>query len=147
MNKRGGNVEKTSKVPLVYGYSVCVIAVVTFLICATVMVNNAFDLANPIQAGFGFESSLSSFDAYKATYQKDQRSGVAASATESRTDTLSEATLRTRYEAVRADRIARVRFQSWKALTASSLLLVIAVVLFAVHWRWMKKPQSAVEAG
>jgi hypothetical protein len=146
MNKRGGSVEKTSKVPLVYGYSVCVIAVVTFLICATVIVNNAFDLANPIQAGFGSESSLSSFDAYKATYQRDQRFLAGASA-EQRADTLSEATLRTRYEAVKADRIARVRFQSWKALTASSLLLVIAVILFAVHWRWMKKPQGAVEAG
>jgi hypothetical protein len=132
-------VEKTGKIPQVYGYTVCVIAVVTFLICATVIVNNAFDLANPIQAGFGIESSLSSFDAYKATYQKDQRSGAAAAAAEPRPDTLSDATLRVRYEAVKVDRIAHVRFQSWKALTTSTLLLVISVVLFVVHWRWMKK--------
>jgi hypothetical protein len=135
--------EKTSKMPQVYGYTVCVIAVVTFLICATVIVNNAFDLANPIQAGFGIESSLSSFDAYKATYQKDQRSGAAAAAAEPRPDTLSDATLRVRYEAVKADRIAHVRFQSWKALTTSTLLLVISVVLFVMHWRWMRKAPAA----
>ena len=138
--------EKASKVPQVYGYTVCVIAVVTFLICATVMVNNVFDLANPIQAGFGAESSLSSFDAYRATYQRDQRSVVGGNASEARPDTVSEATLRKRYEAVRADRIARVRFQSWKALTTSGLLLVISVVLFVVHWRWMRKAGVAQES-
>ena len=137
--------EKTSRAPQVYGYTVCVIAVVTFLICATVIVNNAFDLANPIQAGFGIESSLSSFDAYKATYQKDQRMGLAPATAEQRQDTVSEATLRVRFEAMRADRIARIRFQSWKALTTSGLLLVISVVLFIVHWRWMRKVTSVPE--
>lgn len=138
--------DKGSKVPQIYGYTVCVIAVVTFLICATVIVNNAFDLANPIQAGFGMESSLTSFEAYQATYQKDQRAGLVTAAAEPRPDTLSEATLRVRYEAARADRIARVRFQSWKALTTSGLLLVISVVLFVVHWRWMKKVGGASES-
>lgn len=81
--------EKASRVPQVYGYTVCVIAVVTFLICATVIVNNVFDLANPIQAGYGLESSLSSFEAYQATYQRDQRAGlgVGAAAGEVRPDT------------------------------------------------------------
>ena len=74
--------EKASKVPQLYGYTVCVIAVITFLICATVIVNNIFDLANPIQAGFGFESSVSSFEAYKATYAKDQRAVVGGTASE-----------------------------------------------------------------
>ena len=131
--------DRSSKVPQVYGYTVCVIAVVTFLICASVIVNNMFDLANPIQAGFGMESSLTSFEAYKATYQRDQRGVLAPAAAESRPDTLSETTLRARYEAARVDRIARVRFQSWRALTTSGLLLVISVVLFVLHWRWMKK--------
>ena len=137
--------DRTSKVPQIYGYTVCVIAVVTFLICATVIVNNVFDLANPIQAGFGVESSLSSFEAYQATYQRDQQRVAATAAVEPRADTLSAATLHARYEAVRADRIARVRFQSWKALTTSGLLLVISVVLFVVHWRWMKRSGGAAE--
>jgi len=140
-------VEKASKVPQVYGYTVCVIAVVTFLICATVIVNNVFDLANPIQAGYGLESSVSSFEAYQATYQRDQRAalgvGAGAAAGEVRPDTLSEATLRTRYDAVRADRIGRVRFQSWKAITTGGLLLIISVVLFVLHWRWMRRLGSA----
>jgi len=130
---------KRNWVPLIYGYTVCVIAVVTFLICATVVVNNVFDLANPIQASFG--TTLSSFEAYEA----DQHpASVGASA---RPDTASEATLRKRYEALRADRISRVTFQSWKAIVTSALLLIISVLLFVWHWRWMKRLGAAAEAG
>jgi hypothetical protein len=137
---------KPNRVPQIYGYTVCVIAVVTFLICASVIVNNVFDLANPIRAGYGFESSLSSFEAYQATYQRDQRAVGGGAASEARPDTASEATLRKRYEAMREDRISRVRFQSWKAITTSGLLLIISVVLFVLHWRWMRKLGSAAEA-
>ena len=137
---------KPNRVPQIYGYSVCVIAVVTFLICASVIVNNIFDLANPIRAGFNFESSLSSFEAYQATYQKDQRAVVGGTASEARPDTASEATLRKRYAALREDRISRVQFQSWKAITTSGLLLIISVVLFVLHWRWMRKLGSASES-
>jgi len=140
-------VEKPNRIPQIYGYTVCVIAVVTLLICASVIVNNVFDLANPIQAGLAFESSLSSFEAYEATYQKDQRSLVGGAAREARADTASEATLRKRYDALRADRTSRVRFQSWKAITTSGLLLIISVILFTVHWRWMRKLARAAEAG
>ncbi len=128
---------KPNRVPQTYGYSVCVIAVITFLICATVIVNNIFDLANPVQASFG--TALSSFEAYQA----DQRPAVAGTA---RVDTTSETTLRKRYEALRADRIARVTFQSWKAIVTSSLLLIISVVLFVLHWRWLKRLGAAAEA-
>jgi len=127
------------KAQQVYGYGVCAIAVITFLICTSVIVSNAFDLANPVQAGYVIESSVSSFEAYKATYQRDQQRGGGPAAAEVRPDTLSEATLLKRYEAVRADRIGRVRFQAWKAITTSGLLLVLAVVLFLVHWRWARK--------
>jgi hypothetical protein len=136
-------VEKANRVQLVYGYSVCVIAVVTVLICASVLVNNVFDLANPIAAGGAFGSSLSSFEAYQAT---TQRAVSAPPATVAQPDTASEATLRKRYDALRADRISRVTFQAWKAIVTSGLLLIISVVLFVLHWRWMRKLGSAAEA-
>jgi hypothetical protein len=137
---------KPNRVPQIYGYAVCVIAVVTFLICATGIVNNVFDLTSPIKAGFGLESSLSSFEAYKATYQRDQRSVVGGAASEARPDTASEATLRKRYDALREDRISRVQFQAWKGIVTSGLLAIISVVLFVLHWRWMKR-LGAPEAG
>lgn len=131
--------DKPNRVPQIYGYTVCVIAVVTFLICATIVVNNIFDLANPIQATYG--TTVSSFEAYQA----EQRPAPASS--QARPDTTSEATLRVRYEALRTDRIARVRFQAWKAIVTSGLLLIISVVLFVLHWRWMKRLGAAAEGG
>ncbi|HVO35848.1 MAG TPA: hypothetical protein VMT21_09800, partial [Gemmatimonadales bacterium] len=85
-------------------------------------------------------------EAYQATYQRDQRAVVGGTAGEVRPDTASVATLRKRYEALRADRISRVRFQSWKALVTSGLLLLISVVLFVLHWRWMKRLGAAAGA-
>jgi len=136
--------EKASRVQMIYGYTVCVIAVVTFLICATVVVNNVFDLANPIAAGGAFGSSLSSFEAYQAT---TQRTATAAPANAAQPDTASVATLRKRFDALRADRISRVSFEAWKAIVTSGLLLIISVVLFVLHWRWMKRLGPAAEAG
>lgn len=136
--------EKSNRTQLVYGYSVCVIAVVTFLICATVLVNNVFDLANPIAAGGAFGTSLSSFEAYQATAQ---RSATATPASPAQADTASVATLRKRYDALRADRISRVSFEAWKAIVTSGLLLIISIVLFVLHWRWMKRLGVAAEAG
>jgi hypothetical protein len=133
-------VEKSNRVQLVYGYTVCVIAVVTFLICASVLVNNVFDLANPIAAGSAFGSSLSSFEAYQATASRP------ASAAPGQPDTASAATMRRRFDALRADKISRVSFEAWKAIVTSGLLLLISVALFVWHWRWMKRLGAAEAA-
>jgi len=135
--------EKASRVQMIYGYSVCVIAVVTFLICASVLVNNLFDLANPIAAGGPYGASLSSFEAYQATTQRTASASATAAAP---ADTASEVTLRKRFEALRADRVSRVTFGAWKAIVTSGLLLIISVVLFVLHWRWMKRLGTAAEA-
>ena len=38
-------------------------------------------------------------------------------------------------------------FEAWKAIVTSGLLLIISVVLFVLHWRWMKRLGAAAEAG
>src|SRR5574341_1413877 len=58
--------EKTGRAWQWYGYAVCLTAVITGLICISGVINNAFDLANPL-AGERAEGSLTSFEAYKAT--------------------------------------------------------------------------------
>lgn len=128
---------KPNRYAQAYGYGVCIIAVITFLICASVVVNNVFDLANPVQATGGL--ALSSFEAYQA----DQRPAAVGAA---RADT-SEAAQRKRYEALRADRIAHVTFQAWKAIVTSALLMLISVGLFVFHWRWLKRLGAAEAAG
>jgi hypothetical protein len=35
--------------------------------------------------------------------------------------------------------IANVRFRSIRSLVGNLLLLVVAAVLFVIHWRWLKR--------
>jgi hypothetical protein len=117
-----------------YGYAVCLTAVITGLICISGIINNAFDLANPL-ATERADGSLTSFEAYKAT----RESRVPASDQRQRADTLSDEMLRVRYEALRADRIAQRTFRATKQLVTSLVLLIVAVVLFGTHWRWLRR--------
>lgn len=133
--------EKTGRAWQWYGYAVCLTAVITGLICISGVINNAFDLANPL-AGERAEGSLTSFEAYKATRDRpaprsDERQAV---------DTVSEETLRARYEALRADRLAQRTFRAQKGLVTSLVLLIVAAVLFATHWRWLRRAPNAETA-
>jgi hypothetical protein len=117
-----------------YGYAVCLTAVITGLICISSVINNTFDLASPL-AGERADGSLTSFEAYKATREPrastpDQRQRV---------DTLSDAALRERYEALRADRLSQRTFRAKKQLVTSLVLLIVAAALFVSHWRWLRR--------
>ena len=62
--------EKPQKIKLVYGYAVCIVAVITFLICLTSMVSSLIDLTDPLNAyrTYGNDApSLASFNNYKVT--------------------------------------------------------------------------------
>ncbi len=118
-----------------YGYTVCLIALVIGILCFAGLLDNAFDLSHPLGADSSFEPSLTSFDAYQATRgarfgPMDQRTAP---------DTASEATLRARYEALRADRIVERTFQARKGIVKDVLLLVLALALFRWHWRWLRR--------
>jgi hypothetical protein len=113
-------------------------------------VEAAFDRADPLQAAagrYGYpEVSLTSFEAYRATQpqspQPPDRGAAApvppAPGQPSGADTLSTSELRARYEALRADRIARVAFDATRQLVGAALLTLVAVALFATHWRWLR---------
>ena len=116
-----------------YGYAVCLTAVITGLICISAVINNAFDLANPL-AGERADGVLTSFEAYKAT----RESRAPASDQRQHVDTLSDDALRGRYEALRADRVAQRSFRARKQLVTSVVLLIVAVILFGTHWRWLR---------
>jgi hypothetical protein len=126
--------ERPNRVRQLYGYMVCLIAVVTSLLCLSSMIGAAIDLSDPQAAAGAYGEPADSFDAYMASRQ--QYGGPAGN---TRPDTASDATLRRRFEALQASRIAQQRFRSRKTLVTSGLLTVVAVVLFASHWRWVRR--------
>lgn len=103
-----------------YGYAVCLIAVITGLLCLSAVINNAFELARPV----------GSYETYDAMPREPA-------------DTTSEAARRARFEAMRTDRIAERRFHAMKGMVTSAVLLAVAIALFAMHWRWLQRGRLA----
>lgn len=124
---------KPNRIPQIYGYVVCLIAVVAFLISINGVVDASFTLANPTQGQWGYAEGLGTFDAFEAS-----RTERMAPDRQAPIDTTSVETRRRRYEALRADRLEANRLQAWRRLTGSGLTMLIAIGLFAWHWGWLR---------
>ncbi len=118
-----------SKAAQVYGYVVCVIAVVAFLIAVTGVVNSLIDLNAPLYAGFNQDVSLASFEAYKV----DAMSSISEDAAYIPTD----AELKKMYDAAREDEIGRRSHQTRKNLITNITVIVVSLILFMTHWIWI----------
>jgi hypothetical protein len=134
--------EKSKVGTQIYAYTICVVAVITFLISVTALVNAVMDLQDPLHAGWVApgSASLASFENYKMDILKSTQKGDEASKEVYVPD---DKTLRAMYEAARADKIQTVRHQSNKSIMVSGLLIVICVLLFGIHWRWARKISRA----
>ena len=119
---------------MVYGYAVCLVAVITFLISVTSMVYAVIDLTDPLSAyrTYGKDApSLASFDNYKIDIIK---------ATDPAHELeLDDATMTSMYEAAKADAVAKVKHQSIRSLMINGLVMIITIVLFITHWMWMRR--------
>jgi hypothetical protein len=138
---QGGIVERPERVPQLYGYSVCLIALAIAIVSITGIVGSAFDLTTPAMASdsdFGFEPSVTSFEAYRSTYDRERHLMPNGSATVA-ADSTPERILRQRYEALRNDRVERAVVRAHRSLITNSFGLLLAIVLFAIHWRWVRK--------
>jgi hypothetical protein len=145
---QGGVVERPERVPQLYGYTVCLIALIWGLVSAISIVGNALSLSAPELRGSSEynwgEPAVTSFEAFRATYDRVRRMG--ADPRDTRLDSVPEPELRRRYEALRADRIRRARFEARRELITDTLSLAIAVALFAFHWRWLRRRVGAPSA-
>jgi hypothetical protein len=134
-----------SRIAQVYGYAVCFITVIVILISIKSVVDAVIDLSDPIRADAGAYGrsgrSLSSFELYKLDAQRDPRAPmpVGAAPTKVQTDNLSDTDLRRLYEAEREQAIGNVKFRAMRTLIGSGLLIIVALILFVVHWRWLRE--------
>jgi hypothetical protein len=150
---QGGIVERPERVPQLYGYTVCLIALVVGVASFLSVVEAGLSLTDPAShtespwTGWS-EPSVVSFEAFRATHDRAREMRVSPGAPAP--EPLTEAELRRRYEGLRADRIARVRAEGRRSLITSGLTLLVSLGLFAWHWRWLRRrtePASFVTAG
>lgn len=131
--------EKSTKiVSQIYGYAVCLVAVITFLISTTNLVTAIIDLGDPLHAGWNQPGSpsLASYENYKLDVLKSSEKGVDNNKEVYAT---SEQTLRAMYEAAKNDKIQSERHQANKSIVISGIIIVICIILFSTHWKWMRK--------
>jgi len=125
--------EKKNKAAIVYGYTICVVVVITFIISVGGLINAVINLSDPLHAGYygNNEPSLASFNNYKADILKSQDKG--------QTVVWDDATLTSMYEAAKTDRIQKVTFDAHRSIIVNGVLIVICVVLFIIHWTWLRR--------
>jgi len=129
--------EKQNRIPQIYGYAVCLVTVVTFLISVTTLVNAVIDLGDPLHAEGGFRGgpSLASFENYKMDVLKSPQAELAY--------VPDDQTLSAMYEAARDDRIQSVKHRILRSIIVTSMLIILCVVFFSTHWRWMRRLAKA----
>ena len=135
-------VEKPNRIPQIYGYTVCLIAVIAFLISINGVVDASFTLANPLHGQYGPGEGLTSFESYEAS--RGDRTMVDRTQPP---DTTSVETRRRRFEALRTDRVAANRLQAWRRLFGAGLTMIIAIGLFAWQWSWLRARLAEERAG
>lgn len=130
--------EKSQKITAqVYGYAICLVAVLTFIFSTIALINAFFDLGDPLHSGYSPQGSpsLASYENYKMDVMRLAQKGDETM----KAQTTDEQTLKAMYEAAKNDKIQSAKHQAYKSISISAIMIIIGFVLFFTHWRWMKK--------
>ena len=137
--------EKPHRMAQIYGYTVCLVAVIAFLICVANIIPATMDLSDPMHAGSSYvppgTPSLASFDNYKMDILKSSSKENGQAALNYIPD---DKTLKSMYDAAVSDKILSANHSSMRTIVVSGLIIAICIVLFTVHWIWMRKLSKSV---
>ena len=106
-------------------------AIITFIISLSSLVSALIDRSDPIYVETFSKVDLSSFEKYKLD--------VLNSTEQKNSYVPDDDTIRQMYEDAKSEKINKVKHQSLRSITVSSLIMIIAIILFAFHWRLAKK--------
>jgi hypothetical protein len=133
-------------IPQIYGYTVCLVGVITMLIASGGLIDGIFDSGRP-EMSREVDPSLRTFDTYKqsrierARVYEPSRPPPPARAVEGVTAVEPlppDSVLRVTYQEERKSQIDRARYQGNKRVVTSLFVLVLAIALFLTHWRWLR---------
>ncbi len=145
-------IENQSRMAQGYGYAVCLIAVVVGLASMGGLVNSLFDYSDPVHSDRygGSGLTVTSYNAYKRAYYAREPRRVASErggpdAVAVKGDSIPDVTLRQMYQDDRLDHVENTRFRALKNMVSAALLLIVSIILFTIHWKWLRRqsPQPA----
>lgn len=131
----------------VYGYIVCLVAVITFIICLANIIPAIIDLGDPLHSGPVWNTqnapSLASYENYKMDILK---STIKEKAETAQSFIPDDQTLRVMYESAKEDRIQTALHQSKRTIIVSGLITLVSIVLFISHWIWVRRLTKTIVA-
>ena len=129
--------EKKRKVIQVYAIIVCIVAIITFIICTAFLVSAIIDRSDPIHSGYS-QVDLSSFENYKMEVMKSIGKDQAYIP--------DDQTIMKMYEAAKEEKINRTLHNTKSDIIVSGSLIVFCIILFITHWWMIKKHGKDEEA-
>ena len=141
-------------IPQIYGYTVCLVAVITMLIASGGVIDGLFDSGRP-EMSREVDHSLRTFETYKenrierarAAYPRPPEPARPVTPVVAAEPSLPpDSILRRAYAEERKSQIDRARYHANKRVVTSVFLLVLAVGLFLIHWRWLRRLSHAESA-
>ena len=129
--------KKSKIITNIYGYAVCLTAIIVFIIGISQLIFAIINSSDPLHSGWNSEDSpsLASFENYKADIlmSRDNK-------TQNTEKYVPDCkTLHKMYKAAVNDKIALEKHRIVREIYVDSLLVIISVILFVTHWRWMRK--------
>lgn len=135
---------RTNRIQQIYGYLVCLIAIVTLLIAVSSLIGAIFDLSKPADAdrNMGYMTY--------ATFRNQQIAEVKntpADTTAAGVVLPADSTIQRRYKEAKAAQQAYDRWYAVKSIVTSSIMIIVALILFTIHWRWLRGIDDRAEDG
>lgn len=125
-----------------YGYTVCLVAILTFVLGSRQLVWGVLDFRElPYSEAYTQGPSLASLGAYKW----DVLSGLEIRDWSGMEQALlpTESEFQEMYEQERAHRIVLSYQRHRRRIVVSLAVLSVAVLLFATHWSWLRRRERA----
>lgn len=130
----------------IYGYAVCLVAVLTFIVGADQFVGGILDLRElPFTESYINGPSLVSLGAYKVDLLS--RTGVEDGSAAVASVLPPDSTLQRMLDAERLSRLALSFQTSRRTIVVNLVLMTIAVGLFAGHWIWLRSRERSASKG
>ena len=133
---------RANRIQQIYGYLVCLIAIITLLVSTGQLIGGVLDLNRPKTIGMSgrYGDVGDSYGAYRinqlekvAAIRKDADSTIAIP---------SDSALRVQYDQERNDREVLAHWDTTKTIITSTVMIILAIILFMIHWRWLRGFQN-----
>lgn len=127
-------IARRSKVQQAYGYAVCLVCIIAGLITLVNVMNASMDFAHPeASPRFGFGPATQTFDEWKM--MESRRFVVPGQPVQ---PLPPDSVLQRVYASERSEQLARAHWDAMRSFITNIVVLLVAIVLFVVHWRWLR---------